>query len=1022
MDVDDLDSLEEKLLYISRHGQQEKLCKLLQENDNIDINCKGQSKSNRSWTPLHLASYFGHKDVLEILLEHGANPNVVNQTGDTALHKASLTSREDLVMCLLKYDASTSIVNDEGKRASQIAEDSSIKHTIEAAEQVQTLKAMNTFLQAVKQGQVDAVKEMISSDLAVLDTFDNHGNTALHHAAMRDQRSMAVVLMQNGANPNAVNKDDEKAVDLCHSKQMRKLLEVRPFRQNFKFVQRFEGPLMKRTRILGPKWYWVVLEKGVMSYFAKRADAALGARRKMFKYLTEAAVTLRDENQYGLIVRFFDGSYHNLMVHQKNNPLIHRQQWIEAIREHVRYSNHFVVEDHVIVESDNDDDNIGSMVDVKNAVQNAQVHHQVLKSHIDELTQIVQKYVANDYAATKNECQRMSALVLGKAHKVLTTSTEMSESFSKCLAVLERQEQARELQLSEEREKNRVFEQALQALATEHHNLEKTITTQGQGSTGEGSPQKAMPASPADMDMGSDRPRHYSGTSKNSSAGFLSDEDEFYDAVSGDSDTNEDLDGKSVEEDYDAVSESAPNDAQIPRPSTSSNESSNHSLNDPIPTNPVQELNGQMNKAETTAYRTSLPVPMFSRDEFSIWHILRQCIGKELSKITMPVIFNEPLSFIQRLCEYMEYSCLLEEACKAEDSIKRMEYVAAFAVSALASQLERTGKPFNPLLGETYENQRPDLGFNWVSEQVSHHPPVSAFQANGTNPQYPFVFHGSVHPKLKFWGKSVEVEPKGTMVLKLTAHDETYSWTNPKCSVHNIVVGKLWMEQHGIVEILNHKTNERCVVTFKPYSWFRNDLNKIEGFIFTDSKEKVRVLEGDWTKYVYSLDMDTHQRYVAMTTGAPGSSHKGKSRTKSQSTSSDDEIMDILTTLGAEGYCKSLWSVRARPKISTEMYNMTEFAMSLNQEEVKSYDLAPTDCRLRPDIRALENGEIDGASEEKHRLEEKQRTARKLRNKKKKEWTPRWFHKVQSPHTKSQEWLYNGGYHTRDWTKCPDIF
>ena len=40
------------------------------------------------------------------------------------------------------------------------------------------------------------------------------------------------------------------------------------------------------------------------------------------------------------------------------------------------------------------------------------------------------------------------------------------------------------------------------------------------------------------------------------------------------------------------------------------------------------------------------------------------------------------------------------------------------------------------------------------------------------------------------------------------------------------------------------------------------------------------------------------------------------------------------------------------------MYNMTEFAMSLNQEEVKSYDLAPTDCRLRPDIRALENGEI----------------------------------------------------------------
>lgn len=32
--------------------------------------------------------------------------------------------------------------------------------------------------------------------------------------------------------------------------------------------------------------------------------------------------------------------------------------------------------------------------------------------------------------------------------------------------------------------------------------------------------------------------------------------------------------------------------------------------------------------------------------------------------------------------------------------------MAAFAVSAVASQWERTGKPFNPLLGETYELTR----------------------------------------------------------------------------------------------------------------------------------------------------------------------------------------------------------------------------------------------------------------------------------------------------------------------------
>ena len=64
---------------------------------------------------------------------------------------------------------------------------------------------------------------------------------------------------------------------------------------------------------------------------------------------------------------------------------------------------------------------------------------------------------------------------------------------------------------------------------------------------------------------------------------------------------------------------------------------------------------------------------------------------------------------------------------------------------------------------------RPDLGFTWISEQVSHHPPVSAFHATGTNPDHPFIFHGSIHPKLKFWGKTVEVEPRGALTLTFPA-------------------------------------------------------------------------------------------------------------------------------------------------------------------------------------------------------------------------------------------------------------
>ena len=50
-------------------------------------------------------------------------------------------------------------------------------------------------------------------------------------------------------------------------------------------------------------------------------------------------------------------------------------------------------------------------------------------------------------------------------------------------------------------------------------------------------------------------------------------------------------------------------------------------------------------------------------------HMLLQ----ELSKIAMPVVFNEPLSFLQRISEYMEHTHLIHKACSLSDSIDRMQ-------------------------------------------------------------------------------------------------------------------------------------------------------------------------------------------------------------------------------------------------------------------------------------------------------------------------------------------------------------
>ena len=39
----------------------------------------------------------------------------------------------------------------------------------------------------------------------------------------------------------------------------------------------------------------------------------------------------------------------------------------------------------------------------------------------------------------------------------------------------------------------------------------------------------------------------------------------------------------------------------------------------------------------------------------SVWKILKDSVGKDLSKVTMPVQFNEPITMLQKISEIMEY-------------------------------------------------------------------------------------------------------------------------------------------------------------------------------------------------------------------------------------------------------------------------------------------------------------------------------------------------------------------------------
>ncbi|XP_050951052.1 oxysterol-binding protein-related protein 1 isoform X1 [Labeo rohita] len=967
---------EEQFLRDARNGNLEGIQKLLmskiKEEAKIDINCKGKSKSNHGWTPLHLACYFGHKDVVDALLKAGADANLPNNVGDTPLHKAAFTGRKEVVMLLLQHDACASVINGMAQIPKDVTQSAEIKSMLEAAERTEERKLEEQLLEAAREGAVSTLTRLLNMKKPPnINCTDLLGNTPLHCAAYRGQKQCAVKLLQHKANPNIKNKIDQTVFDLANDTEMKQIITGNVMKGMTRHVKMFEGPLWKSSRFFGWRSYWVVLQDGVLSWYPKQSDADSNTHRQGCKPLTQAQCMIKAKDNGYFTVKCFDDSVHHFKVLQKNNPEDTRKRWLEAIEEHSAFSTHYCSQDP---DSEEEEDDVVSVHELSDSIQRAEACHQRLETEVLALLSMVKE---------DGLAERIPAAVVQKLKEVCEASSETCSSLHQCLGLFSKREGARSLKLEHEVEKNKILSEALQTLATEHHELEQSVV-------------------------------------KGSSPRSVFSEDEFYDALS-DSDSEHALSGcetagHSYEDGEDFKSELFC--------SISSNLSGRMSREDrrgeEEDDDEVARVNG------VRKHRTSLPAPMFSRNDFSIWSILRKCIGMELSKITMPVIFNEPLSFLQRLTEYMEHTYLIHQANSLEDSMERMKCVAAFAVSAVASQWERTGKPFNPLLGETYELVRDDLGFRLISEQVSHHPPISAFHAEGL--QKDFVFHGSIYPKLKFWGKSVEAEPKGIITLELPKHNEAYTWTNPTCCVHNIIVGQLWIEQYGSVEVINHRTGEKCCLSFKPCGLFGKELHKVEGYILDKSKKKVCNLYGKWTECMYIVDPATFE--TRKKNDKKTSEDKKSSKQSSQTSDSEETPQPGGDSLEVIPGSQLLWRIAPRPVNSTQMYNFTTFAMQLNELDKEIESVIPkTDSRLRPDIRAMENGDIDLASEEKKRLEEKQRAARKNRSKSDDEWKtrnvasgPRWFHQGPNPHNGSQDWLFSNGYWDRDYSQVPDIY
>ncbi|KAI4205977.1 MAG: hypothetical protein LQ346_001356 [Caloplaca aetnensis] len=466
-----------------------------------------------------------------------------------------------------------------------------------------------------------------------------------------------------------------------------------------------------------------------------------------------------------------------------------------------------------------------------------------------------------------------------------------------------------------------------------------------------------------------------------------------------DSDSDED------EEFFDAV-DAGEVEVVDEMPPSSPNESAAELKEHPLETDDREKKKAEIVssfKGYEDPVRTRLKMDSDDRPKISLWGILKSMIGKDMTKMTLPVSFNEPTSLLQRVAEDMEYTDLLDTAADRLDSTERMVYVAAFAASEYASTIGRVAKPFNPLLGETYEYVRPDKGYRFFIEQVSHHPPIGAAWAEAPKWDY----YGESAVKSKFYGKSFDINPLGTWFLKLrpaSGGEELYTWKKVTSSVIGIITGSPTVDNYGPMEIKNWTTGEVCTLDFKARGWKASSAYQVTGKVVGKDGKTRWSIGGRWNDKIYAR----------LTPGFEDSELKPSGKTGHEAGSTQAFLV---------------WQAHERPPGIP--FNLTPFVVTFQSLPDRLRPLLPpTDTRLRPDQRAMEDGQYDLAATEKNRVEEKQRAARREREAKGEEYIPRWFTKGKDEITGEEYWVSNGEYWRKreevakggDWTGVQEIF
>ncbi|XP_053928348.1 oxysterol-binding protein-related protein 9 isoform X4 [Cuculus canorus] len=614
-----------------------------------------------------------------------------------------------------------------------------------------------------------------------------------------------------------------------------------------------EGPLSKWTNVMkGWQYRWFVLDynAGLLSYYTSKDKMMRGSRRGCVR-LRGAVIGIDDEDDSTFTITVDQKTFHF-----QARDADEREKWIHALEDTILR--------HTLQLQGVDSGFVPSVHDFDKKLTEADAYLQIL---IDQL-----KLFDEKLQNCKDDEQRK------KIESLKETTSSMVESIKHCIVLLQiakstinpvdavyQPSPLEQSVISTMPSQAVIPPEPVQLCKSEQRpsslpvgpvvaSLGNQTPTPNSTGSGQSAPSSSL-TSPSHVNLSPNTVPDFS---------YSSSEDEFYDA----------------DEFYQSTSspkrcmESSESAAVLTRCSTGS------SLKRPDTT---ESLNSSMSNGTNDA---DLFDPPDDRDDDGegesveehksvIMHLLSQVrLGMDLTKVVLPTFILERRSLLEMYADFFAHPDLFVSISDQKDPKERMVQVVKWYLSAFHAGRKGSvaKKPYNPILGEIFrchwvlpgtegdDDMEPvsEGPVPWVSkscvtfvaEQVSHHPPISAFYAECFNKRIQFNAH--IWTKSKFLGMSIGVHNIGQGCVTCLDYDEHYILTFPNGYGRSILTVP-WIELGGECSINCSKTGYNASIVFHTKPFYGGKKHRITAEIFSpNDKKPFCSIEGEWNGVMYA--------------------------------------------------------------------------------------------------------------------------------------------------------------------------